>query len=560
MSGHPRAKAADRAELSGGPLPAPSVGTLGEALRRAARGPHAVVVVDGTGTAVRRSYAELYADAARKAAELAAAGARPGARVLLRTNRTGDLLTAFWACVLAGLVPLPVSYGSGADGLAEAVEAVGEAWLLGDAPPGPHPPGLRPFTANPRPSTGSPAPLAARPDGTAVLTLTSGSGGLPKAVPLTHRQILSRAHGTALVRGLGPDTRSLNRMPLDHVSGIVMFHVRDVYLGCHQVHADAGWVRADPLRWLDLAEAERIDTTWAPNRVLALLVDRLAEAPGRSWDLSRLRYVMNGGEAVKDRVVRRFVEALAPHRLPATAVHPGWGMPETASGVVDGVFRPADGPPRRHVPVGKPQPGVSVRVVDDAGRVVPAGVVGRLHITGAPVADTYLVGGTARPAPLSADGWLVTDDLAYVADGELTVTGRADGLIEAGGARWHGHEIEDAVEELSCVLPSFTVARPLAALGASGAGGATGSASGTGSAGLAVLFRPRPGIPPDEATERVRERVRRRFGADRVHVEVLTGHEPPRTATGKLRRPAVTAAGPPGTPAPDRPRPSHREA
>ncbi|MDV5143878.1 AMP-binding protein [Streptomyces sp. SBC-4] len=574
--GTDRADRADRsgwAELSGGPLPAPAVGTLGEALRRAARTPHGVVVIDGTGTVVRRSYAELYEDAARTAAELAAAGARPGARVILRTDRTTDLLTAFWACVLRGLVPLPVAYGSGADGLAEAVDAVGEAWLLGDEPPGPHPPGLRPLgrlDAGDRTTTGAREPFGPhepfgqpreagplepvepqgpvgerRPDNTAVLTLTSGSGGRPKAVPLTHRQVLARAHGTALARGLGPDTRSLNRMPLDHVSGIVMFHVRDVYLGCHQVHADAGWVRADPLRWLDVAEAERIDTTWAPNRVLALLVDRLAEEPFRSWDLSRLRYVMNGGEAVKDRVVRRFVEALAPHGLSAGAVHPGWGMPETASGVVDSVFRPAAGPPRRHVPVGTPQPGVSVRVVDGAGRVVQAGVVGRLQVTGAPVADTYLVGGVPRPAPLSDDGWLVTDDLAFVADGELTVTGRADGLIEAGGARWHGHEIEDVVEELPCVLPSFTVARPYL----------TDATDGTGSAGLTVLFRPRPGVSPDEAAERVRERVRLRFGAGQVRAEAitealpeaLTEHEPPRTATGKLRR-SVLAARRPGTP------------
>ncbi|MFB7588676.1 AMP-binding protein [Streptomyces sp. NPDC056169] len=540
MTGHPRA------ELTGGPLPAPAVGTLGEALRRAARTPHGVVVIDGTGTAVRRSYAELYEDAARAAAELAAAGARPGARVILRTARTTDLLTAFWACVLGGLVPLPVSYGSGADGLAEAVEAVGEAWLLGDEPPGPPPPGLRPLRPvgaarvagtgdeADRASAGAREPVEARPDDPAVLTLTSGSGGRPKAVQLTHRHVLARAHGTALARGLGPDTRSLNRMPLDHVSGIVMFHVRDVYLGCHQVHADPGWVSADPLRWLDVAEAERIDTTWAPNRVLALLVDRLAEEPDRSWDLSRLRYVMNGGEAVKDRVVRRFVEALAPHGLPATAVHPGWGMPETASGVVDSVFRLSDGPLRRHVPVGTPQPGVSVRVVDESGRVVPAGVVGRLQITGAPVAGTYLVGGVPQPAPLSDDGWLVTDDLAFVADGELTVTGRADGLIEVGGARWHGHEIEDAVEELPCVLPSFTVARPLAA-------------DGTGSTGLAVFFRPRPEVSPDEAAERVRERVRRRFGAGPVHAQALAEHELPRTATGKLRR-SVLAARHPGAP------------
>ncbi|MEV7677772.1 AMP-binding protein [Streptomyces sp. NPDC088341] len=536
MSGHPRTgtASADLAELHGGPLPTPAVGTLGEALRRAARTSHGVVLIDGTGTATRRSYAALYDDAARTLAGLAAAGLPPGARVILRTARTADLLTAFWACVLGGLVPLPVPYGTGAAGIAEAVEAAGEAWLISDDPPGPLPPRLRwlgPVDTLRAAGAAPGGPVAVPPDGLALLTLTSGSAGRPKAVPLTHRHVLSRAQGTAVVRGLDKDTRSLNWMPLDHVSGIVMFHVRDVYLGCHQVHADTGWVRADPLRWLDVADAERIDTTWAPNHAFALVADRLDEEPARSWDLSRLRYVMSGGEAVKDRTVRRFVRALVTHGLPATAVHPGWGMPETASGVVDSVFRPGDGRPRRHVPVGVPHPGVSVRVVDEAGRVLPVGVVGRLQVRGAPVAGAYLEGGALRPAPLSADGWLVTDDLAFVAEGELTVTGRADGLIPVNGASWHGHEIEDAVEELPCVLPSFTVARPFAGEAPDGAD----------SGGLAVFFRCRPGVSPDEAEERVREQVRRRFGAGTAHVEALAEHELPRTATGKLRRSVLAA-------------------
>ncbi|MEU5078751.1 MULTISPECIES: AMP-binding protein [Streptomyces] len=543
MTGHPRTGAAGpapstapagQALLHGGELPEPPVGTLGEALLRATRTPHGVVLVDREGAGTHRSYRALYEDAARVCAGLAAAGARPGARVILRTADTADLLTAFWACVLAGLVPLPVPPGTPADGLAEAVAAVGEAWLIGEDAPAGLPPLLRPLgpvgaLRAARPGTTPPA--AARPDDLAVLTLTSGSGGRPKAVPLTHRHVIGRAHATAVARGLGEHTRSLNWMPLDHISGIVMFHVRDVFLGCHQVHADTAWVRADPLRWLDLADSGRIDTTWAPSPAFAQVVDRLEEGRPRSWDLSRLRYVMNGGAPVKERVARRFLEALAPYGLPPDAVHPGWGMPETASGVVDSVFRPAEAP-RRFVPVGVPHPGVSVRVVDERGRVLPAGATGRLQVTGVPVVRAYLEGGTPRPAPLSADGWLVTDDLAFVADGELVVTGRADGLVELNGASWYGHEIEDAVEELSCVLPASAVARAFPADGAA-------------ASGLAVFFRPRPGIAPAEAEERVRERVRSRFGAGPAHVEALAEHELPRTATGKLRR-SVLASRLPG--------------
>ncbi|WP_263163922.1 AMP-binding protein [Streptomyces sp. SCSIO ZS0520] len=514
------------AVLHGPALGALPVDTLPQALRRAARTPHGMVLLDAEGRPAARSYAELHEDALRALAALDAAGVPPGARVVLQTGRSADLLTAFWACVLGGMVPLPVPHDGGRAALVEAADAVGRGWLLGDTvhepPPSLH--RLGPVTLLP----GRARPVTVSADRLALLSLTSGSGGRPKAVALTHRQVLSRAHATALARGLDGATRSLNWMPLHHISGIVMFHVRDVFLGCHQVHADTAWVRADPLRWLDVAEAERIDTTWAPNHAFSLVVEALEQqGAGRSWDLSRLRYLMNGGQAVKDRTARRFLAALAPHGLPPACVHPGWGMPETASGVVDSVFTCGEGPPRRHVPVGVPHPGVSVRVVDEDERPLAAGTVGRLQVRGAPVADTYVQGGGLLPVPRSGDGWLVTDDLAFVAGGELTVTGRADGLIEVNGACFHGHEIEEAVEELPWVRPSFTVA--------------CAGADGPGDGSVAVFFCPRPGVPPRRAEAAVREQVGLRFGAAHVHAEALAEHELPRTATGKLRRSVLTA-------------------
>jgi acyl-CoA synthetase (AMP-forming)/AMP-acid ligase II len=535
--------------LHGGELPGPHDGTLGGTLLRAVRSPHGLVLVGSDGTTRRWSYRELYEDAARVRAGLSRAGVRPGARVILRVPDAAGLLAAFWACVPGGAVPLPVPGDGKPEILEEAAAAVGGAWLVGDDPSAGPSARLRPLgpvrelREAGRAGDLAAAPRPAGPGDVAVLTLTSGSAGPAKAVPLTHRQVLARARATALVRGLDAGTRTLNWMPLDHVSGIVMFHVRDVLLGCHQVHADTAWVRADPLRWLDLADRERIDTTWAPNPAFEVLADRLAREPHRDWDLGGLRYVMNGGAPVKDRVVRRFLTLLAPYGLPADAVHPGWGMPETASGVVDGVYRLVDGPPRRFVPVGVPHPGVSVRVVDEQGRVVPAGTVGRLQVTGLPVAGSYLEDGVPRRAPLSADGWLVTDDLAHVADGELVVTGRPDSLVGLGGASWYAHEIEDAVQDLPCVLPASAVARVLP--------GETGAA---GPAGLGVFFRPRPGVAPRTAEELVRARLRGRFGADAAQVRALAEHELPRTATGKLRRSVLAARLPDA-----RPRPGHLE-
>ena len=66
----------------------------------------------------------------------------------------------------------------------------------------------------------------------ALLLLTSGSTGMPKAVMLNHRNMIARSAGTSQKHGYTADEVSLNWFPLDHVGGIVMFHLRDVYLGC----------------------------------------------------------------------------------------------------------------------------------------------------------------------------------------------------------------------------------------------------------------------------------------------------------------------------------------
>jgi acyl-coenzyme A synthetase/AMP-(fatty) acid ligase len=112
----------------------------------------------------------------------------------------------------------------------------------------------------------------------------------------------------------------------------------------------------------------------------------------------------------------------------------------------------------------------------------------------------------------------VTDDLAFVAGGALTVTGRADDVTEIGGVRYHGHEIEASIEELPCVEPSYTVVWR------------------TPAGGLAVFFHPRSGTDPDEAAARVGERVATRFHTTPERVEPVAKEEVPKTGTGKLRR------------------------
>jgi acyl-CoA synthetase (AMP-forming)/AMP-acid ligase II len=529
---HTPAPGGTPALLDGGPLPAPGVRNLAQALSRAAGGTERTIhFVAADGTRSQTTYAELLDSACRVLGGIRAAGVRAGEPVVLRVAGAQDLLAGFWACVLGGFPAVPVSGGAGPETVAQVRRALGDPWLLTDGDPGPgttrHAGTVAALRESP-PDTGW---AAADADTTAALMLTAGSTGAPKAVTLSHGNMLGRSVSTIEANGMTPQSTTFNWMPLDHVGGLVMFHVRDTLLGCDQVHAAREWILADPLRWLDAIDRYRADTTWGTNSSFDLVSDLVEAGGARGWDLSRLRYVMNGGQAVKARTIRRFHANLAPFGLSATAMRPGWGMSETSSGIVDHrldvrTARDDD----RFVPVGRPHPGVRVRVVDDGDRVLPAGVLGHLQVSGAPVTSGYH-GDAARTAQaFTADGWFRTGDMAFVEDGALTVTGSRDDMISVGGNVFHGHEIEGAVEELPFVEKTFTVACAV-------------TDPATGADELVVFHSPRAnGGEPQDAAERIREIVKNRFHVTVDHVVPVAKDDIPKTGTGKPKRAALRAA------------------
>ncbi|MGP3984869.1 AMP-binding protein [Streptomyces sp. KR80] len=532
---------ADISFLDGGPAVPPGIAHLGETLVRAARtgSVEGIRFIRSDGTETGKTYQQLLDDAACMLAGIREAGVLPGETIILQVGDDPELLAAFWACVLGGFVPMPVNAGATAEQRAAAPELLQRVWNGYGKPrviTGTGQEVAPAVTADPRWDAVwlgdtrrllSHAPdrawHQAKSDDPAMYLLTSGSTGVPKAVVLSHRNVLSRTAATAQMNRLGSQTRTFNWMPLDHVGGLVMFHARDVYLGCYQVHGRFEWVIEDPLRWIAAIDRHRADTTWAPNFAFGLINDQAEQLKQQSWDLSCLGYIMNGGEAVRSGVVRRFLELLAPFGLPHDAMYPGWGMSETSAGVADCEFSAVEAGDERYVPVGRPQPGTSIRVVDERNELVPVGVTGRLQVTGATVTAGYYRNAEQNRQSFTADGWFKSGDLAYVQNGILTVTGRADDVIQFDGVTYHGHEIEARVEELDFVVPSYTVACLM-----TGEDGETEE--------LAVFFHPRDAVEVSEAERMVRGRIADTLGVDVTYVVPVTKEDIPKTGIGKLRR------------------------
>ncbi|MEM6456774.1 MAG: AMP-binding protein, partial [Acidobacteriota bacterium] len=578
------------AEISGGPLALPDDAprTLGAALlATAARHPtHGIRCIQDDDRAVHIAYPALVDRARRTLAGLRAAGVAPGDRVILQCDELAAHFVGFWACVLGGMVPLTVAIAPRYDEASAVVQKLWNVWTLlrgpwilhgdalGDALAGvparmagpdgaPHPWRLLRAAAL---AAHPPADALhdAAPSDVAFLQLSSGSTGVPKCIQLTHDGILHHVHGAARANGYAASDRTHSWLPLDHVVPTLTCHLKDVVIGCEQIHVQPARILAAPLRWLDDLAHHRVTHTWSPNFGFKRVTDALADAPERHWDLGALRKAMNAGEQVTEPVVRDWLAALAPFGVEAGVMQPAYGMAEVCTAITYGNdvtlaeqvhrvakdslggrlrFAPSDAPAssalQTFVDAGAPIPGVALRIVDGAGERVETGVIGRVQARGAVVTPGYLANDDANRAAFVGDGWFDTGDLGFLWRGRLTITGRAKEIIIIRGANFYGYEIEDGVAAVDGVAPTWV-------------GAVAVDDPATGSETLAVFFVPDGQLAADAPqdrtddlgddeidlalVQRVRAAVARGFGVSPGRVVPLRSAQFPKTTSGKIQR------------------------
>jgi len=456
-----------------------------------------IIYVDSDGNERAESYGSLLTEARRILGGLRHEGLKPGDKVVFQLERNDDILPAFWGCLLGGfepvIVPVPLSY----DIESRAVEQLQQIWNLFDQP--------LIFTNNSRSTsirTSSQAPCfadarwvaiealrdnpadmhihSAAPDDIAFYTLSSGSTGIPKAVALTHRNLLARARGTNILCRHTADDVIFNWLPFDHIGSISEWHLRYLDLGCKLVYAPKEYILARPLRWLELMHRHRACHSWSPNFAYALVTNALNSEPQQDWDLSCVKTLLIAGEAITRTTTREFLESLACYGLQPSTLLAAFGMAEVCSGVtyhqpatgqslgfhhidrnsLSGAIRRVDPDDELCVSfasLGPVIPGVSMRIADDEQRVLPEETIGRLQLKGDVLTPGYYHNPEANKVFL-ADGWFDTGDAGFISGGELVLTGRAGAGIIINGANFYNNEIEAVVEQIAGIAASFTAA------------------------------------------------------------------------------------------------------
>ena len=265
----------------------------------------------------------------------------------------------------------------------------------------------------------APPPAEDVDDRDALILFTSGTTGLPKAIAITQGQLNARITGVATpFRADAPPTVSMMSVPFFHVGGAIGV-LGNLYAGntyVVQARFDAG-------EWLRLVQEHRVTSTFMVPTMLQRVLDHPDFA---SADLTSLVAIAYGAAAAPVALVQRAMAA-----LPDVAFANVFGQTETLGAYT--TLLPGDHrDPKRVASVGRPLPGVEVRVVNpDTGIDVEAGTVGELWVN------------TSQNV---IEGWLHTGDLARQdSDGYIYPSGRLKDTINRGGEKFGPIEVEDAI-------------------------------------------------------------------------------------------------------------------
>ncbi|SFJ59664.1 AMP-binding protein, partial [Thermoflavimicrobium dichotomicum] len=515
------------------------------------------------GTEIFQSYSDLYKEARSILSGLQQLGLGPSHAVILLIHDVRKYVSAFWACILGGITPIPLKEPSefhkqNADVLKlwntwelfnrpliltqvemkEEVEQLKKFWNVDETS----------FTLATVDDLRQYPPTNAIYKGSekdvAVYLLTSGTTGKPKVAKFSHKNICANIIASVQMNQFTSEEVILNWMPLYHGAGLYSHHVLGVYLGCTQVLTHVETFISDPTKWLVWIDRYRVSLTWAPNFTFVLLNERAKELKDQKWDLSCVKRIFGGGQLIPPAVVQQFFEWTRHYGLSEDCFCPQYGMTEACGSITYGngqmlwnyldkhslsgeiLHVEADHPGAiAFTNLGQTLPGLHIRIVDEQDQLLRENEVGRIQIKGPMVIEGYYQNPEANQHAFTEDGWFNTGDLGFLHNETLTITGREKDLIIIHAENYYNYEIESIVEGVFGIEPTYVAA------------GAVSSTE-DGNDALVIFF-----APMDQdlnfiryVIQDIQNQITRFIGNRPKYVVPVPKEQFPKTVTGKVQR------------------------
>lgn len=397
------------------------------------------------------SYSELDLQIDRAAAGFAALGIRPGDRVGVLVHNIPHFIYAYEGLARAGAVTIPMNtmytadevsfilsdadaravvvsepFVGTVDGLRDTLAMLEHVVVAGTAAPV----GAMTWEQMVGRESGGPPAVESSPGALAVLAYTSGTTGKPKGAMLTHANLLANLDQMSQAQLLAEAEGDvvLLALPMFHIYALNVILGLTMRAGATAVLME----RFDAVGSLGSIERHGVTVLFgAPPMFIAWL-----NTPGvERYDLSKVRLAVSGAAPLPAAVLEDFRRKLG------ITIWEGYGLTETAPGVTSNAM----GPEAKPGSIGKPLPGVEVRIVDASSDDVEDGDPGEIVVRGSNVFAGYWRQDEAS-AEVLQDGWFRTGDVGYAdADGYIFLVDRKKDLIIVSGFNVYPREVEDAI-------------------------------------------------------------------------------------------------------------------
>ncbi|RTL18352.1 MAG: AMP-binding protein [Rhodocyclaceae bacterium] len=263
------------------------------------------------------------------------------------------------------------------------------------------------------------------------IQFTSGTTGHPKGATLSHHNILNNGFFVGEAIKLVPGDRLCIPVPLYHCFGMVMGNLGCLTHGATMVYPAEAF---EPLAVLETVAQEKCTGLYGVPTMFIAALDHPCFA---DFDLSSLRTGIMAGSPCPIEVMKRVIG-----KMNMAEVTIAYGMTETSPvSFQSGTDDPID---RRVSTVGRVQPHLEVKIVDNEGRIVPRGQSGELCTRGYSVMLGYWDDEAKTKEAIDAGGWMHTGDLAVIDDeGFCNIVGRIKDMVIRGGENIYPREIEE---------------------------------------------------------------------------------------------------------------------
>ncbi|WP_366295333.1 amino acid adenylation domain-containing protein [Paenibacillus sp. AN1007] len=436
------------------------------------------------------SYRQLLDEAKGYLGYLQSVGIKPGQEIIFQIQENKCFLVAFWACLLGGMIPVPVSIGEDEDQNMK----VYRIWELLNAP----------FMIASEKVLEKMKKFALEHELTdfyrhlqkraeiihdrvyeyetvkysepksedlAFIQFSSGSTGDPKGVMLTHRNLIYNACGAINCAKISANDSFLSWMPLTHDMGLIGFHLVPLVAGINQYLMPTELFIRKPILWMKKVNQHQATILSSPNFGYKYFLNFFREDKAQGWNLSCVRIIYNGAEPILPEVCDEFLNVLSAYQLKKTAMFTVYGLAEASVAVsfpeTDKEFE-AVYVHRGHLNfgehvievekdaahvasfavVGQAVDYCRIRICDEEMNPVPDRMIGKIQIQGDNVTQGYYNNPSATEKLFTRDGWVNTGDLGFMMNGNLVVTGREKDIIFINGKNIYPHDIERAATQL----------------------------------------------------------------------------------------------------------------